>query len=71
MRKIQMRIMLAGCFTCCALIANGFSVPPKPVKPPIGGNHGAPFDGGASLLVAAGVAYGVKKAYNKRTAKTK
>ena len=30
-----------------------------------GGDPGVPFDGGASLLVAAGVAYGVKK-YKER-----
>ena len=30
-----------------------------------GGDPGVPFDGGASLLVAAGVAYGVKK-YRER-----
>lgn len=28
-----------------------------------------PIDGGASILIAAGVAYGLKKAYNKRKAK--
>lgn len=26
----------------------------------------APFDGGVSLLVAAGIGYGVKKVYDKR-----
>ena len=28
-----------------------------------------PIDGGASILIAAGVAYGVKKIYDKRKAK--
>ena len=27
---------------------------------------GVPFDGGLSLLVAAGIGYGIKKAYDKR-----
>lgn len=66
MKKNTIRFLLAGGLTCCAMIAHGFSIPPKPPKPPKGGTHGAPFDGGASLLIAAGVAYGVKKAYNKR-----
>jgi hypothetical protein len=30
---------------------------------------GCPFDGGVSLLVAAGVAYGIKKANNKKNNK--
>jgi hypothetical protein len=39
--------------------------PPRPPKwPP--SHHNAPFDGGASLLVGAGVVYGVKKAFNRR-----
>lgn len=28
----------------------------------------APFDGGVSLLVAAGIGYGLKKVYNKKKA---
>lgn len=65
-----MKILLACCLTCSAVIANGFSFPPKPKhsKP---GHYGAPFDGGISLLIAAGVGYGVKKAYNRRNAEKK
>jgi hypothetical protein len=37
---------------------------PKTPKPPV--HQNAPFDGGVSLLVGAGIAYGVKKAYNNR-----
>jgi hypothetical protein len=40
--------------------------PPRPPKPPKGGHHNAPFDGGISLLLVAGAAYGIKKAYNKK-----
>jgi len=39
-------------------------------SPALAGNHGkptsAPFDGGISLLVAGGVAYGLKKARDAR-----
>ena len=70
MRKITVRILLAGALTCSALMANALSIPPKPV-PPKPGHHGAPFDGGISLLIAAGAAYGAKKAYNKRKAETR
>jgi hypothetical protein len=31
-----------------------------------GGDPDAPIDGGLSLLIAAGVGYGAKKAYDKR-----
>lgn len=58
-------MLFACCFMCSAFVANAFSIPPKhlPSNP---GHHGAPFDGGISLLIAAGAAYGAKKAYNKR-----
>lgn len=67
MKKIKVKILLASCLTCVAVAANAFSIPPKPV-PSNPGHHGAPFDGGASLLIAAGIAYGAKKAYQKRKA---
>ena len=70
MKKISMKILLTCCLTCAVAAANGFSFPPKhkPGKP---GHHGAPFDGGLSLLIAAGVAYGAKKAYNRHNAEKK
>lgn len=40
---------------------------PVPGEGP-GGDAELPFDGGVSLLVAAGVAYGLKKANDKRKA---
>ena len=49
------------------MAASALNIPPK-TNPGNPGHHGAPFDGGASLLIAAGVAYGIKKAYNKRKA---
>jgi len=36
-----------------------------PPGPPA--SSGAPIDGGVSILIAAGVAYGAKKLYKKRT----
>jgi hypothetical protein len=40
--------------------------PPLPGGPPCGGPFGpaCPIDGGVSLLIAAGVAYGGKKSYD-------
>ena len=40
-----------------------FAAPPPPHKPHI------PIDGGISILIAAGVAYGTKKIYNSRNKK--
>ena len=67
--------------------SGGTSNPPPPSPPPAldpgdpfsggGGNPGGapggavPVDGGLSLLLAAGVGYGVKKAYNSRKHKVK
>jgi hypothetical protein len=64
MKRITLKIALVTVLTCCAMISNAVTPPPKPPKPP--GHTNAPFDGGASLLIAAGVAYGIKKAYNSR-----
>lgn len=60
----MMRMLIACCITCTALVANAQRkpFPDRPIR------HGAPFDGGISLLIAAGAAYGAKKAYNKRMA---
>lgn len=55
----------------CALVSYGLSTQAV-APPPRGGHktppkhHNAPFDGGASLLVATGLVYGIKKAYNSR-----
>lgn len=37
-----------------------------PDNPGGGGDPDLPIDGGASILIAAGVAYGIKKVYDKR-----
>lgn len=55
----------------CSLIFIGLSVLPRIVQAQIvdgnpGGDVDAPIDGGISLLVAAGIGYGVKKARDNR-----
>lgn len=42
---------------------------PGATSTPVGG--GAPIDGGISILIAMGLAYGVKKVYNIESSRTK
>jgi hypothetical protein len=56
-------------FLFCVLSASTLMAqpgPPLPGGPPCGGPFGpaCPIDGGVSLLIAAGVAYGGKKSYD-------
>jgi hypothetical protein len=57
-------------FLFCVLCASSLIAqpgPPIPGGPPCGGPFGGPacpIDGGVSLLIAAGVAYGGKKSYD-------
>jgi hypothetical protein len=66
MKKIQKTFQILTLAGLLVLFANTY------VKAQIGGpggdpeGGGAPIDGGISLLVAAGVGYGIKKVYNKR-----
>ena len=46
----------------------GLDTLPNPGEGGGGDTTDAPFDGGVSLLVAAGVAYGVKKVHEKKKA---
>lgn len=64
MKKVKIT-MLLGMFllACSPLIAQ----PPPPGNP--GDNNTVPIDGGASLLAAAGVAYGAKKLHDYRKQK--
>lgn len=41
---------------------------PPPINPEV---EDVPFDGGVSLLVAAGIGYGLKKAHDKKKAEKK
>jgi hypothetical protein len=69
MRKTSLTVILTCVLTCTVLIGSAMNIPPrppKPPKPPKGGHHNAPFDGGISLLLVAGAAYGIKKAYNRK-----
>lgn len=61
---MKLRTFLTAAILVCALsYAPSLNAQPNP-----GGDPDAkvPIDGGVSLLVAAGVAYGAKKAYDKR-----
>ena len=53
-------------FTCLMVLPLGILImaPLDVLARPINGD--APIDGGLSLLVAAGIAYGGRKIYNKR-----
>jgi hypothetical protein len=64
MKKTIIRTVLICAITCSALMSNALTFPPD--KGGGGTHHDAPFDGGASLLIGAGVVYGIKKAYNSR-----
>jgi len=52
----------------CMIVSSGalFAQPGPPTGPPCGGPFGpaCPIDGGVSLLIAAGLAYGGKKSYD-------
>jgi hypothetical protein len=68
MKKTVLKATLA-----CALVSFALCTDAQALTPPGGGggpkdpgHHNAPFDGGASLLVGAGIVYGIKKAYNSR-----
>lgn len=72
MKNTILKAVFAVAITCSALASQAQSRPglPPPTLPGGGGltHHNAPFDGGASLLIAAGVAYGLKKAHNRKKA---
>ena len=55
-------LLIIGLFTCLPVLVNAQFEEPDPEPP----TTSVPFDGGFSLLVAAGAAYATKKAYDKR-----
>lgn len=76
MRKVILRTVLVCAITCSALMSKALGFPPGWGGGGGGGggggnHHDAPIDGGASLLIGAGVVYGIKKAYNSRRKATK
>ena len=56
--------IMALLFTCDLALAAGPPGPPGGGSPPCWPAPCVPIDGGISLLIAAGLAYGGKKAYN-------
>ena len=58
---MKVKILLTAVALVCALSSS--KAQPDPGGDP---DTEVPIDGGVSLLVAAGVAYGAKKAYDKR-----
>jgi hypothetical protein len=66
MKKISLKLGLVCMLSCTAMISYALTIPPKGGGGGHPGHTNAPFDGGASLLIAAGVAYGVKKARDSR-----
>ena len=61
---MKLKTLLTAVIFVCAL---GYA-PSLKAQPDPGGDPDTevPIDGGVSLLIAAGVAYGAKKAYDKR-----
>ena len=57
-------LFIVGVFLCPSLL-HAQGGPGDPGQDP---DIKIPFDGGLSLLIAAGVGYGMKKAYDKRKA---
>ena len=68
MKKAILRTALVCALVTVALSSQALTPPPGGGGSGNGnsGHHNAPFDGGASLLVGAGIVYGIKKAYNSR-----
>jgi hypothetical protein len=58
--NLAMQVIFTFCFVTLPVIY-ALAGPHSP-----GSDPGAPIDGGISLLVAAGVGYGIKKVYNKK-----
>lgn len=61
---MKIKTFFSTVFVACALVsASPLAAQGDPGKDP---DVKVPFDGGLSLLIAAGVSYGFKKAYDKR-----
>mgnify|MGYP003433852596 FL=1 len=62
--KLKPLLTTAALSIVCFLMYVPSLLAQEPDNP--GGDPDIPIDGGLSLLIAAGVAYGAKKAYDKR-----
>jgi len=71
MKKMVIATLLTISLGCLSFYSFALRPPPRgPGKGTPPGKQNAPFDGGASLLIAAGAAYGAKKAYDRRKNRT-
>ena len=70
MNYLKQFILLTGMTLLVSFAAMSQPCPPGPDGLPdcSGGDPGAPFDGGASIIIAAGAGIAAKKAYDKRKA---
>jgi len=66
MQKSLLVLLTVGLLVISTSLFAQFGPPGPPDSPPCGGPFGpaCPIDGGVSLLVAAGLAYGGKKTYS-------
>lgn len=58
--KIKQRIII-GVFVACGVVSNAAPPPPPGIGPACWPPPCIPIDGGITLLMAAGAAYGAKK----------
>ena len=65
-RSLLSKICIVSTFMCLPLFTLAQGGPGDPGDDPDRDGTPIPFDGGLSLLVGAGVAYGIKKANDKR-----
>ena len=68
-KSLFSRLCIIGSFMCLPLLGIAQDGPGDPGEDPDEGGTQIPFDGGLSLLVGAGVAYGLKKANDNRKKK--
>jgi hypothetical protein len=68
MKRSMLKTVLVCALTGAALLSQAATRPRPRPRPPIRQivRHDAPFDGGVTLLIAAAIAYGIKKAYDSR-----
>lgn len=66
LNKLKVLLVVGMIVIPAFVIAQGDA--PPPIDPDV---QDVPFDGGVSLLVAAGIGYGLKKAHDKKRAEKK
>lgn len=68
LNKLRVLFVIGMIVIPAFVIAQDPDPDPPPIDPDV---QDVPFDGGVSLLVAAGIGYGLKKAHNKKKAERK